>query len=242
MSTIDPVAVRLARRNRRPGNARVVIALVLQFAGGLGMGYGWLSLFGATMFEGEDTFEPAASSLVGVIGGLPVAIIGSILWMGIIMKRPELGIFFGWSAFWLGGGIGVALAARGVGQPYLLTVIAIACIALAVLFLGFGVWASRRRSTAKRREADIMRTGIPTTATVSDRGYTVFHESNRILTNVTFTFTDPQGVQRWVQRPVLIRAEDPVVNGQETRIWYDRTNPGDDKRIVVELAVQSPWR
>jgi hypothetical protein len=84
--------------------------------------------------------------------------------------------------------------------------------------------------------------GVLAAATVSDKGYTVFHESDRILTTVTFTFTDLQGVQRWVQRTMTVSAADPIENGQETRLWYDAANPGNDRAIVVELAYRSPLR
>ena len=88
----------------------------------------------------------------------------------------------------------------------------------------------------------MMRSGTRTTATVTDKGYDIFRESARILTSVTFTFTDLNGVQRWVQRPMLITASDPVVEGQETDLWYDPSAPGNDKRIVVKLAVDGPLR
>ncbi|KQP57189.1 hypothetical protein [Agreia sp. Leaf283] len=38
------------------------------------------------------------------------------------------------------------------------------------------------------------------------------------------------------QKTMVIEQGDPVVDGQETRLWYDATNPGDVGGIVVELA------
>jgi hypothetical protein len=41
---------------------------------------------------------------------------------------------------------------------------------------------------------------------------------------------------------MMIRAEAPIVNGQTTQLWYDRTNPGDDSKIAVRMAIESPVR
>jgi len=35
---------------------------------------------------------------------------------------------------------------------------------------------------------------------------------------------------------VLIRARNPAAVGQTTRLWFDPRDPGNQRRIVVELA------
>jgi hypothetical protein len=41
---------------------------------------------------------------------------------------------------------------------------------------------------------------------------------------------------------MIIQQANPVIEGQETQLWYDARNPGDEKGIVVELARQYPVR
>jgi hypothetical protein len=240
MSTVDPSIARKAREARVPGNVAVAALLTLHVLGGLASGFGW-STFASLSDEGGA--EPDALGIVGITVGMPVAIVASILWTGVVLKRRDVGLGYGFAGFWLGAGLGILLAAQRVPQAAeVLRVVGVIALVLAALLLLVGVRAARARRAALESAAVMMRTGTRTTATVSDKGYDIFRESSRILTTVTFTFTDLQGVQRWVQRPMLVTASDPVVEGRESDLWYDSSAPGDDKRIVVKLAMDSPMR
>jgi hypothetical protein len=240
MSTIDPTLARKARQARVPSTTLVIVVLALHVVGGLGNGYGWSTF---ATFTDEGTTEPDALGIVGITVGMPLAIIASIVWTSIVIKRSDVGLGYGFSAFWFGGGLGILYAASRFPQvEVLLRNIGFAALAIAVAFLLLGLRAAVARRAAAALAAEIMRTGTRTTATVTDKGYLVFGESTRILTTVTFTFTDMQGVQRWVQRPMLVTAADPIVEGRESDLWYDPTAPGDDRRIVVKLALDSPMR
>jgi hypothetical protein len=241
MSTVDPIAARRARAARRPALAQVVVALALLVVGGALQGYGWTALFAPTVLLPEAPAEPNVASIVSVVLGLPMTIAATGWWMTLVMRRRELGAFSGFAAFWLGAAGGLWVSAEHTGLGILRTV-AICAVAFAVLLAVVGALAARSRDRARARTQEVIRVGRQTTATVSDKGYIAFDESSAILTVVTFTFTDLQGVQRWVQRPVRIAATDPVVDGQETSLWFDPQNPGDDARIAVQLAVESPWR
>ncbi|NMM92248.1 hypothetical protein B2J88_49795 [Rhodococcus sp. SRB_17] len=116
------------------------------------------------------------------------------------------------------------------------------CWALGAGFFVVALAAARSRVRLMESQEEVVRSGEPVPATVSDKGYVIFHESTRIFTAVTFTFTDAEGLQRWVRRTMVVRAENPVINGQQTQLWYDRNDPGNDARIVVKLAVDSPLR
>jgi hypothetical protein len=239
MSTTDPVAARRARQARVPGPRRLAVAAVLELLGGLGLGYGWstFGVLGAAAGAGGE-FDPTVPALLGIVLGLPLTIAGTSVGAGILARRRDLGIGPAIAAFWLGGAFGIQLAALAHGADLLPFVLG--ALALAVVVGALAVAGARRRAAQRRVDDEMMRTGTLTTATVSDQGWLVFGESTRILTTVTFTFTDAQDVQRWVQRTMVIHAADPVLNGRETRLWYDPAAPGDERRIVVELARATP--
>lgn len=240
MSIVDPVIAQRLRRTRRPGLVAVVIVLIVILFGGVAVGYGWSSMFGGASLVDAAEYEPSWISVVAIIAGFPLSIIGTIAWLGIVLKRRELGVLYGLATFWTGAGIGLLIAARALGG--LVTVIGLISFGLAAVFLAVGAVAAGRRQASRNLQAEIIRTGTRTTATVSDKGYLIFRESPRIFTTVTFTFTDLQGVQRWVQRQMVVHAASPVVDGQETELWYDASDPGNDKKIAVKLAVDSPLR
>ncbi|WP_349863785.1 DUF3592 domain-containing protein [Leifsonia sp. WHRI 6310E] len=231
MSTVDPTIARKARLAKRPSTARVVFFALVQLVGGFGLGFGW-GAFG--MFEAYG--EPPWTAIVGIIGGLLLTILGSIGWAGMLLKRSDIGLGYGGAAVLLGAGTGLLVAASPNGFPAVGVAIAVALYALGALFLVIGVVAATKRRRQRARDAQTATSGMLTTATVSDKGYDFFRESSRIITAVTFTFRDLQGTQRWVQKTMVIEQSDPIVVGQETRLWYDPTNPGDTRSIVVELA------
>lgn len=237
MSTVDPTLARKARLAKRPSTARVLFFALLQLIGGFGLGYGW-GAFG--MFEAYG--EPPWTAIVGIIGGLLLTILGSIGWAAMLLKRSDIGLGYGAAAVLLGAGTGLVVAASPNGFPTVAIAIAVTLYALSALALLLGVVAATKRRRQKARDAQTATTGTLTTATVSDKGYDFFHESSRIITAVTFTFRDLQGTQRWVQKTMVIEQADPIVVGQETRLWYDATNPGDTRGIVVELARDRAFR
>lgn len=236
MSTVDPIALRKLRAKKRPGPVSIVLVLAFQFVAGLSAGYGWPHM---ETFEAE---EPPAVALAALIASIPLLVMSSIAWVGIVMKHNKLGLTTGGALAWLGGSLGVSTAAGGLGYPQVLTWIGAGCLAVSLSLAALGILAARKRRAQADQEKIVLSTGTMTTATVTDKGYVIFRESTRIFTTVTFTFRDGSGTQRWVQRPMLINAADPVVEGQETALWYDSTDPGNDKKIVVKLARDSPLR
>lgn len=240
MSTVDPTIARRERAAWRPSNLLVFVVLLLLLVGGLAAGYGWGG-FGTLMATEPD--EPPVLMLVAIPVGMMLAIVASIAWGALVVKRSDLGFMYGNAAMLLGAGAGAIVAAEEAGSDgRIVAYVGYGLLALALACLLLGIAAAGVRGRRARAEQDAMRSGTQVTAVVTDKGYTVFHESNRILTTVTFGFTDLQGTQRWVQRLMAIDAADPVQNGQQTRLWFDAANPGDDKAIVVELAYNSPLR
>lgn len=237
MSTTDPTLGRKARAARRPGVAVLAVYLLLLTAGGFGQAYGWTSV----ALLGE-TDGPPPGAMLGLIAGVPFLILGAAGWARASLKRRDIGFGYAAGAALLGAAGGFVVAAAPYAFPALALVLAAGCALLGLLFVVLGVTAASARRRQDDRDLDTMRTGRLTTATVSDKGYTGFGESSRILTLVTFTFTDLHGTQRWVQRMMLITEDAPIVEGQESRLWYDASNPGELRGIVVELARQHPAR
>jgi hypothetical protein len=237
MSTVDPALARRARAERVPSNVRVVVVLVVLVVGGFLSGYGWGS-FGRF---GDDEL-PDRFAIVAIPVGMLATILGSIVWMSLVMRRADIGVGFGQAAVLVSAAIGLLLAARIAGDSVPLVIIGAVILVLGIAAGVLGAVAGRRRIAEAQRAVEAMRSGTQTEAIVTDQGWTIFSESPRILTTVTFSFVDLQGVQRWVQRPMVIHAVDPLVNGARTRLWYDPSDPGDDRRIAVEAALASPIR
>ncbi len=105
-----------------------------------------------------------------------------------------------------------------------------------VVFAVVAVIGGLLRARTMRLQARIRSGGTQVRATVSDQGYTHFGEGPRMLAKVTFTFRDEDGMQRWVQRTMVVDARKPVVTGQATRLWYDPDSPSDKRSIVIELV------
>lgn len=214
----------------------MIVLLVLLLAGGMLLGYGW---GGLARFDG--TGEPPASAVICVVSGMPLTILASIVWSWTVLKRSDIGLAYGFAAVLFGAGVGSMVAFQGSTDDVAVWVAwGLLVFGALVLLLGIAAAAGRRRQSV--RDLETVRGGTLTTATVTDKGYDFFRESPRILTSVTFTFTDLQGIQRWVQKTVLIEQSDPITDGQETRLWYDAAHPGDSRRIVVELARDRPVR
>lgn len=239
MSLVDPSIAKRQRAAWVPSTRLVTIALGALLVGGFLTGYGWGG-FGEMV--DPETAEVQVLAVIAIPLGMMLTIIASIAWTALLVRRSDIGLMYGNAAALLGGGAGVLTVATTLDAPIVPVIIGVVLLALAAAALVAGLAAARARRRDADREVRAMREGSVTTATVSDKGYTVFHESDRIFTTVTFTFTDPSGVQRWVQRAMVVRASDPVENGQETRLWFDPRDPGDDSRIVVELAHANPLR
>jgi hypothetical protein len=184
---------------------------VALLAAGLGNGYGWSTLF----CTGSDGDLPALAGL-GAGAGVPLSIFAFIAWAPRPPRRAGISPFLGPMAFWLGVGTGTLFAAQRLDKLGL-AIAGIAFLAVAASAGLSGMAAARSRRRARARRAETLRSGLRTTATVSDRGYV-----------------------RWVQRPMVILYENPIVDGQTTDLWYDPADPGNDAKIIVKLAIDAP--
>lgn len=227
MSTVDPDAARRARAARTPESRDLVLPGILALIGGGALAACTGSI---AMTPGADAGLTAMLIVLvavgSMVGGL-CTVGGIILWTRLSIKNPRLP---GWltpiALALAGAAIGLLLATGRVETP--------AILLIAAVLLGIVAFVSgRRRAGRVDRETEIMRTGSPVTGEVTNQGYTRFGESSRILTAVTYAFTDVQGVRRYVQRTAVIEADDPIVNGEPVHVWFDPQNPSDDTRIVV---------
>ena len=193
--------------------------------GGFACGYGW----GGIALHTADGGQPPTIIAAAVIVGMVSVLAGIAFWWGHGLGVPLAG-----ATIFIPASVGLWLVARPFPEAALQRWTAIALLVLGVLLLIAHLARERVRRRRAAELTDARRRGHKTTATVTDRGYDVLED--RLLTAVTFTFNDLEGRQRWVGRPVLIRARNPVAVGQTTRLWFDPRDPGNQRRIVVELA------
>ncbi|MBQ1442349.1 MAG: hypothetical protein IIZ13_00695 [Renibacterium sp.] len=238
MSLIDPSAAARERAARKRGPLPLLVSGALLIGFGGFAGYGW-SEFAAGGFDAA----PEVLSLVAIPLGMTGSIISFIAWSAMSLRRERFNVGLGLGLILLGFGsvflwtASSAEAARS--DTSVLWIVGSAALAVAALLILLSVLGSVRRAGRGRLEEQIMRNGRETVAAVSDQGYVRFRESANILTTVTFTFHDAEGRQRWVRRSMLISENAPVLNGQKTRLWYDPMEPGNEKKIVVEMARSS---
>ncbi|WP_217185037.1 DUF3592 domain-containing protein [Streptomyces sp. AC495_CC817] len=227
MSTVDPDAARRARASRTPTERDQLLPGVLALLGAAA-----LAVSIASMGRTPDDWsveQSTLSLLLGAAGSLigALAVIGGLLgWVRTTTKNPRL---LGWSV-----PIGLALVGAGLGLLLMgQTVVALSLLGVGVVLGALGVVVRGRRSARLDVEEEIMRTSTPVTGQVTNQGYTHFGDSSRILTSVTYAFSDAQGTRRFVQRSAMIEADDPILEGESVDVWYDRQDPSNEKRIVV---------
>jgi hypothetical protein len=230
MSTADPMIAVAARAARRTPPLQVAVVVALLLLGGAATGLGWSS-FSAVADDAGGAWLPAVTVPIGLV----LTVAGLVAWTRVGVRHGG-GLGWGLAAVALGAAGGVLVSAQLHGSTPLRAAVAAGLVGLAGLLVVVSVAASAARRRAVQSEEHVRSTGTRTTATVTDAGSTHFGESRRLLTTVTFTFTDSQGVQRWVRRPMVVHVDAPVAAGRESTLWYDAADPGDDRRIAVEIA------
>jgi hypothetical protein len=111
---------------------------------------------------------------------------------------------------------------------------ALILIAIGVVLLVLSGWTRARRIARNELEAELMRAAPPVPGYVSNQGYDLMDpDAVTLLTTVTFTFLDADGVRRFVQKYQAIPRADPIVNGERVDLWFDRAEPSNTKRIIV---------
>ncbi|MBB2958417.1 hypothetical protein [Pseudoclavibacter helvolus] len=94
---------------------------------------------------------------------------------------------------------------------------------------------SSRRGDSVRR---MLAAGRPVAGTVTEG--VAISPGTRTIASWRFTFTDAQGVQRWVKRTSTVDWHTAPKPGQRVWVLFDAANPGDTSRIFVSRS--SPGR
>lgn len=236
MSIVDPEEVRRLRSGRRRPVVRAVVTFLLLTACAIA-GYSWgaLSVVG---FETPDAGLEVAAIVCSVLAWasfllFSIATLGS--WRaGSLVLGGALAVF----------GVGL-IAPRAQGAVAVLEFpgwLGLSFVALGVLVWVGTVVARAKGRQRRTREERTVSHGVETRGTVTRVPRGPNPTSRGLWAPVTFTFTDAAGVQRWVERPLLIHREGDVKVGDTTRLWYDADDPGDEAAIVVQLARENPMR
>ncbi|WP_243874935.1 hypothetical protein [Arthrobacter woluwensis] len=237
MSTIDPDAVARAKAAKIPQAQDLWVPGLAVLLGAFVTAY---SITAFVSVIGMDDEDPEPWQWILRITALTVAagatIVGLNTWVARSVRNPRL------------PGFGAAQALACASAAFGTTVVApapawfreprmipgtwwLAGIALFLGILSVVSWGAR--AADRRREDETMRSGRLTTGVVTNQGYDRFHESNRILTSVTYSFDDLNGTRRFVRRPAMITADDPVVTGELVDLWFDPARPDHLKTIAV---------
>ena len=236
MSTIDPDAIRREREARVPGASELApLAAVTFILPALA------ALLARRMLAGliaTDTFDwTSIVTLIVMVVSAPAVILAIIRWMSLSPRNPRLlGLETPIGLALLGVAAGLSLAAdppAWVQAPQFdIAVLILAALGLALLILSLrNLFARSRRAAA---DADIMRASAPVTGVVTNQGYTMFTgEQQAFLTTVTYAFEDESHTRRYVQVFERIPKTDPLVDGEEVDLWFDRADPSNTRRIVI---------
>ena len=237
MSIIDPDAAARARAARTPQARDLRLPAILLLLGSFVTAYS-ITAF-ATVLDSESDDTDAGQWIIR-IAALTVAagatIIGLNSWVARSVRNPRLPGFGTAVALMCAsaasGTMVVAPAPAWFQEPRMLAgTWWLAGTAVAFGILSMVSWGAR--AAGRRREEEIMTTGRLTTGVVTNQGYERFHESNRILTSVTYAFEDLNGTRRFIRRPAMITADDPVVTGELVDVWFDPARPDHLKSITV---------
>lgn len=122
------------------------------------------------------------------------------------------------------------LVALYVEAPRLAHLIPLAAAAVIALLSLLG----RLRNRARSARRDRLRSGAHVTGQVTDDGLAVFGDTPNIkLATIAITFRDLQGSQRWVTSMSVQSPSNPIKVGDSVDVWFDASDPGNVKRIVV---------
>ncbi|WP_309074143.1 DUF3592 domain-containing protein [Paenarthrobacter sp.] len=242
MSLVDPDAAKRDRARRLPTLRDLIPWAIASFVGGALLAFGLTGMSGAG--EPDFTESPMTRFVVMMpllpVGGILV-VLSWVAWVSRVARNPTLP---GWAIpsalSLLGAAIGASVSrsrSELIGEPRAnLTVLLLLAGAVVLGILAIFSWVRRRARLDGA--AQMMRTGSRALGTVTNQGYTHFSESSRILTQVTYSFVDGAGDQRYLKRAAIIEAGDPIVNGEMVDVWYDPGAPGDESRIVVKRRSQ----
>jgi len=236
MSITDPVAARRARQaRRRPVRRAVVTVVLLATSLVAGASWGWVHVIGFEEAGAGLSTTAFVASLLAWFSFLVFSIVTFGSWRAAPFVLALALLLLGGGLLWPGLQAGESVLAFP-GWLALLFVVLAAALATAA-----SVGMARR---ARREESDrlVRAGGTEAVATVTAVPPGPDPGSRGLWARVAFTFTDLAGTRRWVERSLLIREAGDVRVGDTTRLWYDAREPGNDRLIVVELAVENALR
>ncbi|MDO5672037.1 MAG: hypothetical protein Q4G30_04160 [Actinomycetaceae bacterium] len=107
-------------------------------------------------------------------------------------------------------------------------------VAIPLVMSAISFLSARRARGRQRRLEKLISSGSPHQALMHDQGYTeaTWEEHSGTMTTVTLSFVDTLGVTRYVQRKLTQLASSPLANGSVILMYWDPTDPSNEKKMV----------
>lgn len=243
MSSVDPREVRRRQAEARVGSPGAAVGIAV----GLGLitaGAAFVAraMFGFAEFDLMDEVNEPPLAIFGMIVGLPTIILGFLIhagasrrFTGRVLSAPGVGpgsiLFVGLAvgAWW---GID---SMTTVGELWLVPA-ALTGLAAALLISGAIVRARRRSRQDGLRQ--LVATGRIVPAVVVEIPE-IDASSGGLVGEITVTFTDAAGVDRWVTKLGQWKRAELPVTGDPAMVVFDPARPSDTARIWIGPAGSS---
>jgi hypothetical protein len=223
VSLHDPSAV-------RPGRVIFASALtILALAGAVVAGWGW-AIFAV---PDQDLAAHALAIFAGMAGAIGLMVASGFAWPVRWRASDVAGpLFTGLAGLLLmGAGAGMAIALgslRLAGWGWLIPPAVLLTAGVVLLLIAPLTYVRRRRRTADQQE--MVQTGQRSPGLVTEVTQTAMVD-NVPRWRIVVSFRDSSGATRWVTEHHTTW-QPPSVN-QEAVVYYNPTNPGDQRHIVV---------
>ena len=237
MSTIDPLEARIRRDEARLGSPGALIGVVIGLSLiVIGAAIEVRALFGFAEFDSAPTTDEPPIAIFGMVVGLPLLLAGmfthlgsSRRYTGKLLASPGVGAL---PMLFVGFAIGAWWGVLSLTDPGALWMLPVGLSVVAALLLLLGAVVRLRRRGRRDVLAHLATSGRIVEGTIVEIPE-IDPSSGGLLGPVTVSFTDLDGITRWVTKTGQWRRRDLPATGDGATVLYDPASPSDTSRIWV---------